>query len=560
MALKIQLTDRHPLSVDAEGVVLPEIVLMGTADNVPHMRRITFEVSGQPLELVQALRATFKDRAFKTPYKLDKQASLGKHHLKEDLPADTKVQLQVRVDYYDSDNAGNPPHMAPDGTADTRLRTARGSCLLLPGCVVLAEPVELPLMEGGNRAVLRIQVERGPADARPRVRVKDPENLPHPQIRQKLLDLFNVSPTRVAASETQVSVTRHRSSVPGRGAALVYKQSTEQDLLCFELPLQIQLSEEAKKALLQATKKGPLCVPLVTEVPGGLCEHSLLLKCHEESYKGWVAIDFGTSNSTVTLFDPKVVVPDKGLPPAQEAYLRQALDEWINMPPGDALPGTNASDWLALLAQVGRNLGGGPTSLAAAVKEGKQADLLEGLRQLEICILASASESLTRAAIQKLQQIYHATLRVPPLESRQLVPVELERGRKKREVLSEMEIEDLGPPVRVLMGEAPSRTGCRPWLRPAMPMSGSMSRAASTTRPSATWARTCPSMSTSRTKPADCPPAGWCRRPGTICSTWPTSTAATTWRVSRRRLQPCRRHLPDGGAADRAPRGGAAGR
>src|SRR5262245_2908137 len=109
MALKIQLPDRHPLSADADGTLLPEIILTGTADNVPHMRRISFQVSGQPLELVQALRAVYKERAFKTPYKLDKQASLGRLHIREEVPSETEIQLDVRVDYYDSDAAGNPP-------------------------------------------------------------------------------------------------------------------------------------------------------------------------------------------------------------------------------------------------------------------------------------------------------------------------------------------------------------------------------------------------------------------------------------------------------------------
>jgi hypothetical protein len=454
MALTVQVPDRHPLSVDAEGAVLPDIVLVPTADNVPHLRRILFKVSGQPIDLVQAVQAVLKDRTFKDPYRLGGASSLGKNHLKVDVPPETELELHIQVDYYDSDAAGKPPPVPTEGVADPKVKSVRGRCSLLPGCVIRVEPVDLQLMEGGPRATLRIQVERGLADARPRVRLKNPDALPHPQIRQKLLDLLNVVPTPVAAGESLKTWTLRRPSLPQRGAASISRQTSEVDIACFELPLQIQFSEEAKRALLTATNKGPLRVPLVTEVPGGMAEHSLFLKCHEKPHPGWVAIDFGTTNSTVTLFDPKVVAADKGLPAAQEAFLRRCLEEWLTLTPGDALPGVTAGDWLALLNQVGGNLGGGPTTLLGVVREGKQEDLFEALRQLEICVLAAGSESsVPRAATRKLQKIYHDTLRVPPLEAQQLVPIELESGRKRREVLSEVELEDLGPPVRVLMGE-----------------------------------------------------------------------------------------------------------
>jgi hypothetical protein len=41
------------------------------------------------------------------------------------------------------------------------------------------------------------------------------------------------------------------------------------------------------------------------------------LLCQEDVFKGLIAMDFGTSNSTVTLYDPGVVEDLTGLAPEQ---------------------------------------------------------------------------------------------------------------------------------------------------------------------------------------------------------------------------------------------------
>ena len=43
------------------------------------------------------------------------------------------------------------------------------------------------------------------------------------------------------------------------------------------------------------------------------CEFHLRLMCQEDVFKGLIAMDFGTSNSTVTLYDPGVVEDLTGL-------------------------------------------------------------------------------------------------------------------------------------------------------------------------------------------------------------------------------------------------------
>ncbi|MBW4496539.1 MAG: virulence factor SrfB [Oscillatoria princeps RMCB-10] len=171
------------------------------------------------------------------------------------------------------------------------------------------------------------------------------------------------------------------------------------------------------------------------------------------SFPGWFALDFGTSNSTVTLFDPKVVSPPDSLPKEQELRLRQRLAQWVSEPPAAALPSASASEWENFLAEVSKNLEIEDSSrLGDIFSQGTSSHLLEAIRQLELC-LGSRSELFRRAARIRLNKIFHEAFRVPPLEWQSLIPVELDGSRRAIEIPSELEILSLENPLRVLMGE-----------------------------------------------------------------------------------------------------------
>ncbi|MHC5823627.1 MAG: hypothetical protein ACYT04_49300, partial [Nostoc sp.] len=52
----------------------------------------------------------------------------------------------------------------------------------------------------------------------------------------------------------------------------------------------------------------------------------------QKRFPGWFALDFGTSNSTVTLFDPIEVPIAEILPKEQEMRLRDRLSQWLSSP------------------------------------------------------------------------------------------------------------------------------------------------------------------------------------------------------------------------------------
>ncbi len=178
----------------------------------------------------------------------------------------------------------------------------------------------------------------------------------------------------------------------------------------------------------------------------------------EIDFPGWLAIDFGTSNSTVTLFDPRVVPILDGFPKEQERRLRNRLAKWLNEQPTETFWGGNASEWAfeweKFISEICKSLDiAATTNIGDKIFAGdNSSQLLEAIRQIEIC-LSNRSEWFRRAASKRLNSIYHEVFRVPPLEWQSLIEVELDYLRRAREISSELEIVNLGNPLQVIMGE-----------------------------------------------------------------------------------------------------------
>ncbi|NJN11602.1 MAG: molecular chaperone [Richelia sp. RM1_1_1] len=173
---------------------------------------------------------------------------------------------------------------------------------------------------------------------------------------------------------------------------------------------------------------------------------------NEKRFPGWLAVDFGTCNSTVTLFDPNEVPISNILPIEQEARLRQRLGEWLSSAPAVALPDVNILEWEKFIVDISKSLEVESSELGEVIKSGKE-KFLEAIRQIELCL--GSSEKFRRAASKKLHEIYHEVFRVPTLESQNLIPVVLDSDRRATEIKSELGIVDLTP-LEVIMGEEAS--------------------------------------------------------------------------------------------------------
>jgi len=169
----------------------------------------------------------------------------------------------------------------------------------------------------------------------------------------------------------------------------------------------------------------------------------------QKRFPGWFALDFGTSNSTVTLFDPIEVPIAEILPKEQEMRLRDRLSQWLSSPASVALPDVSDDDWENFIAEISKNLEIEPENLSEVFESDNKERFLEAIRQIELCL--GNSERFRRAVSKKLYQIYHEVFRVPTLESQNLIPVVLDIDRRNTEIPSESEISQLGD-LKLRMG------------------------------------------------------------------------------------------------------------
>ncbi|MBD2667457.1 hypothetical protein B6N60_01703 [Richelia sinica FACHB-800] len=166
-------------------------------------------------------------------------------------------------------------------------------------------------------------------------------------------------------------------------------------------------------------------------------------------FPGWLALDFGTSNSTVTLFDPIEVPIAEILPREQELRLRERLSVWLSSPANLALPDASVTEWEKFIGDISKNLEVEPQNLSEVFKSDNKKLFLEAIRQIELCL--GTSDRFRHAVSKKLYQIYHEVFRVPTLESQNLIPVVLDIDRRETEIPSEMEVSQLLP-LKLRMG------------------------------------------------------------------------------------------------------------
>lgn len=169
----------------------------------------------------------------------------------------------------------------------------------------------------------------------------------------------------------------------------------------------------------------------------------------QKRFPGWFALDFGTSNSTVTLFDPIEVPIAEILPKEQEMRLRDRLSQWLSSPASVALPDVSTDDWEKFIVEISKNLEIEPSRLSEVFESDNKERFLEAIRQIELSL--GNSERFRRAVSKKLYQIYHEVFRVPTLESQNLIPVVLDIDRRDTEIPSESEISQLSD-LKLRMG------------------------------------------------------------------------------------------------------------
>jgi hypothetical protein len=475
MGLTIKIAPEFPLQrSDDHSVPLPGIAIVPTAENLPHVAKFEVEVVGSSTQAnqgeVHQIAQRLKLGYPKLEYRAGKEVALRQQMtvplnrilLDHPIPSGARFALTVQVWYYDSDAQGR-------ANLDAGLKgPAKGASILvatfaatphwpppLAGapCRIELEPGRLTLIDRGEAAWLTVRIANRPADVPPRLALADAS-----------LD----SPVLAGAVTALLAPGLRRAPDHAPGGWEVWRSE-----------LSLQLEPEARRLLWERTQGGPLEVACRVEVPGAAAAELLLeLLCQEDVFKGLIAIDFGTSNSTVTLYDPGVVEDLTGLAPEQENRLKELLlTELMDDDCTCRLPDADPQAWRGLIERVGGNLAGeGPPAqrFKSALRAGGPR-LFEAVRQLEVCL---GARPIRGAVFKALNRIYHEAFLEPRLKSQSLTAVPLDPNfPQDRDVPSEIEIKGPGSPLQVLMGRRAQQNRRNAMALAAQPADGAAAAA-----------------------------------------------------------------------------------
>jgi hypothetical protein len=435
---------------DNRNVALPNVTLIPSPENLPHIKKFDVEVVGRSTPVSQEAEVAriaekLKLGYPKLEYRPGKEVALRQQMtvplnrvvLDGPMPPGARFTLSVQVWYYDSDSQGRPdpgagvkgPVQAVSVLTFASHPAQRGTSVSpgLPGRIEV-EPAQLTLIDRGDTAVLTVRIENRPAHVTPRL---------------VLTDALADAPELAAGLTTLVTGALKATPDAQAGAKEVWRAE-----------LALQLDPDARRQLWDRSQAGPLEVYARAELPGmASCDFLLRLLRQEDLFKGLIAIDFGTSNSTVTLYDPGVVEDLTGLAPEQETRLKELLlTELMNEDCSCKLPDVDPEAWRGLLDRVGGNLAGDaePSQrFKAALRTGGNR-MFEAVRQLEICL---GARPIRAAVFRALNRIYHEAFLEPRLKSQSLVAVPLDPNfPQDKDIPSEIEIKAPGSPLQILMG------------------------------------------------------------------------------------------------------------
>ncbi len=293
-------------------------------------------------------------------------------------------------------------------------------------CEVTVAPEELTVVEGGKQAHLTIRVRGLPPGVQPRV-VLEADGDFDPGLKTALKQGLLWSVTRLGSSDAD--------------GAVAFRATTA-----------LHLGSAEKRTLAELTRARPLVLSARTVVDGQSATHRVKLLTQEKTFPGWLAIDFGTSGSSVTVYDNRKNNSVPGLPAEQEAELKRQLGKCLTVPPA----GLSPEQWAAFQDELGPKLPG-VGSLREAIHHGDETVCYQVLRQLEIQAATRPDEGTRNHLNNWLHELYREALRVPPLSKLSLHPVELEGAGGETEIPSELRIDRLDDPLVVAMGRKVKR-------------------------------------------------------------------------------------------------------
>lgn len=423
--------------------------------NVPLAPSVSFWVTGSAgtETFARAVRQAYVDEAEQfRPKALTKPHNLEPTGLKTDevLPPGSELTLRARLTYQ---------VMGPGGVA-APATPVEATCRLQPGDDVtvwreiMLEPRVMVLSQGTQEECsVKIKVRSLGDPTRRGVASGAVGRLPSPRLRitRQSMEAIRALPELLAHLKRASESIRDLPPVAGPESADGVHE--------YLLSTRLNVSGQERKILADLTHERSLMLALTVHASGALpAPLTVEVESVAGQFPGQFAVDFGTSNSTITIYEPKEITP-RPLPIDQLEELRSQFARWLAKPPDKVLEGVSESSIEEFVASVTRNLTPGPGELPLEtlrrrfrpeVSEKAIEGMHEAIRQIELSTSRQDDPKLRRALRVKLHDIYAEAFRAFPFRQYNLTTLPLEDATL--DMSSELEIVSTQQNVTARMG------------------------------------------------------------------------------------------------------------
>ncbi|WP_229075934.1 hypothetical protein [Actinoplanes sp. DH11] len=183
-------------------------------------------------------------------------------------------------------------------------------------------------------------------------------------------------------------------------------------------------------------------------------------RVRDRRHGGLAAVDFGTTNSTVTLYDPNLPPPVVPMPADQRAALSRAVVRLLRREVrADELRDLSfdqcRAEWDTVRTRIGADLAGGDGRGLADTVEAEEAAHHPLLHDVLLALEAAQAGGTAPFAgwlADRLHHCYDEAFGTPALEHYSLFPVRLDNATDQNEVPSRLDVTAVDPDLRVRLG------------------------------------------------------------------------------------------------------------
>ena len=158
----------------------------------------------------------------------------------------------------------------------------------------------------------------------------------------------------------------------------------------------------------------------------------------DTKHPGFIAIDFGTSSSTVSVFEPKIAMMEEDIPPNTIELLSSKLKDFLLS--GNIPGNTNSSSWSTFIKDLNYNLKQvSQKNIKTLLNSPSTINILELVKQIEVYLWINSD--LRNSIGSELVKIYDEVFNLPFFEKQNIAIFNLDKQQSDQlKISSEIEI------------------------------------------------------------------------------------------------------------------------